>query len=258
MPSASVIKVTHRDHHKGASDGVEVVFDVSQNSHAKYTSGAAERPRRRAWNHPCVIVRKEQNDVWILGLTTYKGRTLEEKLAKYLLETRRRHARAVVPLASALATATAQILAREGDKRYRPLTFEQADGGGKGREVGGYVRLDTLYKMDWRDLQVFNNGNKRCLDVESIARLVGLVGWVCGFEWAKRQVKDVQTQDSTKEAPEKEVAKVAVQKEAERKAPARPKEGKQPKTAMKSSFRARTVKNGKQKLEIAAVRLRKS
>lgn len=121
MPFASVIKVTHRDHHKGASDGVEVVFDVSQSSNAMYIAGDAERPRRRAWNHPCVIVRKEQNDVWILGLTTYKGRTLEEKLAKYPPETRRRHARAVVPL----APATGHILAKEGDKRYKPLTFER-------------------------------------------------------------------------------------------------------------------------------------
>lgn len=119
------------------------------------------------------------------------------------------------------------------------------------------MKLDTVYKMDWRDLQAFN-GSKKCLDEESTARLVGLVGSVCGLEWAKMQVKDVVTQDVKKEAPKKEVTKIAMQKEVKRKAPASPKEGKQPKRAMKSTFKVRPAKHAKQKLEIATIRLRKS
>lgn len=193
MPFASVIKVTHRDHHKGASDGVEVIYEASQKSQTKYSAGDNERPRRRAWNHPCVIVRKEQSDVWILGMTTYKGRTLEEKLAKYPLETRRRHAKAVVPM----APTTGHMLAKEGDKRYKPLLLQRTSS--KAKEVGGYVKLSTVYKMDWRDLQTFN-GSNRCLDEESTARLVGLVGSVCGLEWAKVSTKDMRVEEAKKEA----------------------------------------------------------
>ena len=218
MPFASVIKVTHRDHHKGASDGVEVVYDAAQNSKQNHMSGDTERPRRRAWNHPCVIVRKEGNDVWILGITSFKGRTLEEKLAKYPVGTRRSIAKTIVPIAP--TPANARVLCREGDKRYAPLTLE-GDGNGNGKGVGGYVKLSTVYKMDWRDLQRWSGG-KRGLDEESMARLVRL--WSAAEKFGKkndvreqaRQKQDVtekakKQQTLNDDAPKKKAAKQKAQ-----------------------------------------------
>ena len=63
MPWASVIKITHRDYHKGNDDGVEVVWD-RRNDYRERTdrdgkaSGLCMRPNRRAWNHPCLIVQR--------------------------------------------------------------------------------------------------------------------------------------------------------------------------------------------------------
>ena len=203
MPFASVIKVTHRDHHKGASDGVEVVYDAAQNSKHNHVPVVTERPRRRAWNHPCVIVRKEGNDVWILGITSFKGRTLEEKLEKYPVATRRSIAKAIVPIAP--SPANVHVLCKEGDKRYAPLTLE-GDGSGSGtgksagRGVGGYVKLSTVYKMDWRDLQRWSGG-KRGLDEESMARLVRLSSAAEKFG-KKNDVREqaTQKQDVTEKA----------------------------------------------------------
>ena len=214
MPFASVIKVTHRDHHKGASDGVEVTYDATQNVKSKYMAGDSERPRRRAWNHPCVIVKRDGNDVWILGITSFKGRTLEEKLAKYPVATRRSIAKAIVPIAP--TPANAHVLCKEGDKRYAPLTLE-GDGTGSGRaksagkEVGGYVKLSTVYKMDWRDLQRWSGG-KRGLDEESTARLVRLVGTV-GHIVKKHETKEKTKKQQTlnDDAPKKKAAKQKAQ-----------------------------------------------
>ena len=172
------------------------------------TEDKGDRPRRRAWNHPCVIVKKEGNDVWILGLTSFKGRELDEKLEKYPLETRRKIARGIVGIASSSSHGpdkkNAHILAREGDEKYQDLLIENktcSSGGEEGttsqrtpkasksRAIGGYVKLTTVYKMDWRDLQRWNGGDK-CLDDESTARLVGLIGQVCGKGWVDGEVEE--------------------------------------------------------------------
>ena len=213
------------------------MYDASQKTKSKCMAGDGERPRRRAWNHPCVIVRRENNDVWILGLTTYKGRTLEEKLAKYPLETRRKIACWVVPI----HPSPAHLLAKDGDVQYQPLTFGEVSGKGKG--VGGYVKLSTLYKMDWRDLQTFN-GSQRCLDEQSTARLVWLVGDVCGQKWAKGKLRDV-----VKQTAKKEVGKKKAVQTPKRPGPMR---GKQGSRVKKSRLRVQRVKNVKQKLENAA------
>ena len=252
MPFASVIKVTHRDHHKGASDGVEVVYDGTLN---KYMAGDRERPARRAWNHPCVIVRRENDDVWLLAMTTFKGRMLEEKLAKYPVETQRYIAKGVVPLFPALT----HPLVKEGDRRYRVLTMQDKEIG-KLKDIGGYVKLRTVYRMDWRDLQTFN-GRNRCLDEESTARLVGLVRSVCELDWAKdgAKVAGVQKVAGKKEIVKKKVVeKEATTTKIKKKATPGPKAGKHINKVMKSTSKGQPVKKVKQKLEIASVRLRKS
>ena len=182
---------------------MQVILDGS----CPKTEDKGDRPRRRAWNHPCVIVKKEGNDVWILGLTSFKGRGLDEKLEKYPIETRRKIARGIVGIASSSSHGpdkkNAHILAREGDEKYQDLLIENktcSSGGEEGttsqrtpkasksRAIGGYVKLSTVYKMDWRDLQTWNGGDK-CLDDESTARLVGLIGQVCGKGWVDGKVE---------------------------------------------------------------------
>ena len=60
MPYASVIKVTHKDRHKGAGDGVEVIAGKEEGS----------RPGRRAWNHPAIIVKCEGEKVYLVAVST--------------------------------------------------------------------------------------------------------------------------------------------------------------------------------------------
>ena len=66
MPYASVIKVTHKDRHQGASDGVEVIAG----------KGRGGRPGRKAWNHPAIIVKCEGEKVYIVAVST--ASTLDE------------------------------------------------------------------------------------------------------------------------------------------------------------------------------------
>lgn len=156
MPWAGVIKVTHRDHHKGASDGVEVLG-----------AEQGERPGRRAWNHPVVVLQRRGERVWVGAMTSFKGRSLARKFGKYGEKTRARLLREVLPVSPCEDHPFAKR-----DKEYRGLTLE------KGRRMNraGYVKLGEVYAMDWRDLQRFDRKSMRalCLDGDSVQRLLRL------------------------------------------------------------------------------------
>lgn len=193
MPWAGVIKVTHRDFHKGGKkgggDGVEVIGGGATTAAKKPAAaskggegggavreeddeeGASEqqqqqRPGRRAWNHPVIVLKRDGERVWVLAMTTYKGRSLEQKVAKYGEKTRRRLLKEVLPI---LPTDD-HPLVRLGQKEYRGLKL---DGDGRTHKMG-YIKLGEVYAMDWRDLQRYGRESKRryCLDKESAERLL--------------------------------------------------------------------------------------
>lgn len=225
LPWAGVIKITHKDFHRGSGDGVEVVFDGSDSGNGgnggkagakaigkmkdakgktdgKGTLKAdSDRPRRRSWNHPCVILRRDGHSVWIMGITSFHGRTLSEKLAKYPSETRKKIAAKYVPIRSGgIGDGGRKGV---GEEMYKPLRTEENGNGGKktaGRSaIEGYVRLETMYKIDSRDLQRWGGASNAAvkegkdaqvvmLDEDSTGRLLALVTKVCGVCWqdAKR------------------------------------------------------------------------
>lgn len=157
MPWAGVIKVTHRDHHKGASDGVEVLG-----------AEEGERPGRRAWNHPVVVLKRREERVWVVAMTSFKGRSLAKKFGKYGEKTRARLLREVLPI----WPSNDHPFAKK-DKEYKGLTLEN----GRRLNKAGYVKLGEVYAMDWRDLQRFDRNSMRqlCLDDASIQRLLKLL-----------------------------------------------------------------------------------
>lgn len=63
MPWAGVIKVTHKDRHRGSHDGVKIVGKCQ-----------SERPGRRAWNHPVVIVKRKGERVLVLAVRPTTGK----------------------------------------------------------------------------------------------------------------------------------------------------------------------------------------
>lgn len=156
MPWAGVIKVTHRDHHKGASDGVEVLG-----------AEEGERPGRRAWNHPVVVLKKRGERVWVVAMTSFKGRSLAKKFGKYSEKTRTRLLREVLPIWPCNDHPFTKT-----DKEYRGLSLEN----GRRMHKTGYVKLGEVYAMDWRDMQRFDRKSKRelCLDNASVQRLLRL------------------------------------------------------------------------------------
>ena len=156
MPWAGVIKVTHRDHHKGASDGVEVLG-----------AEQGDRPGRRAWNHPVVVLKRRGDRVWVVALTSFKGRSLAKKFEKYGEKARARMLREVLPI----PPFDDHPLAKK-DKEYKGLTLER---GGRMNKPG-YVKLREVYAMDWKDLQHVDRTGTRDLrlDDASVQRLLRL------------------------------------------------------------------------------------
>lgn len=156
MPWAGVIKVTHRDHHKGASDGVEVLG-----------AEEGERPGRRAWNHPVVVLKRKGERVWVIAVTSFRGRSLVKKFEKYGEKAMGRILREVVPI----WPCDDHPFAKK-NKEYKGLRLES----GSRMNKTGYVKLGIVYAMDWRDLQRFDRNGKRefCLDDASVQRLLKL------------------------------------------------------------------------------------
>lgn len=174
MPWAGVIKITHRDFHKAKEgDGVEVIGSTftggSNDKKEGATTKKPERPRQRAWNHPVVVLKREGERVWFVAVTSYKSRNLKEKFAKYPEKARKRMLGEVLPIMPANDHPFDEEQGVGGDD-YRGLKLA---GGVKMRKVG-YVKLGTVYAMDWRDLQRFGRESKQrfCLDDESSERLL--------------------------------------------------------------------------------------
>ena len=64
---------------------------------------------------------------------------------------------------------------------YDSLELEERDGK-RGERVGGYVKLGTLYKMDWRDLQK-RHGGTNMVDGPSMERVIMLAVGVLRDDW---------------------------------------------------------------------------
>jgi hypothetical protein len=110
-------------------------------------------------------------------MTTFGGRSLDAKFAAKKYPHRRclQLSRKYVPLPGT----TNHILSKAGDKMYSSLRFEEPT---PVDASPGYVKLDTLYKMDWRDLQRFGRGGKTIMCKESIGRLLTLLKDVSGYD----------------------------------------------------------------------------
>jgi hypothetical protein len=114
-------------------------------------------------------------------MTTFGGRSLDTKFAAkgysshHCLQLSKNN----VPLPGA----PKHIMFKAGDKRYATLEFEEP---GPVGSSPGYVKLDTLYKMDWRDLQRFGRNVKTILCQESTGRLLTLLKDVSGYDPATK------------------------------------------------------------------------